>query len=72
MSDSEALIARLRRSNRRWKALALAACGALVLLALVGIAGAVRNRMQVEAAMRRINEAMEQSQIEAPNPGQPR
>ena len=72
MSDSEALIARLRRSNRRWKALAFTACGALVLLALVGIFDAARKRMQVEAAMREMNQRMARASLDAPNSGQPK
>jgi hypothetical protein len=72
MSDPGALIEQLRRSNRRWKALALAACAALVLAALVGFLAKARERMQVEAAMRQMNEALTRANLEAPNPGQPR
>jgi hypothetical protein len=72
MSDREALVEQLRRSNRRWKALALAACAGLILAAFVGFVVAVRERMQAEAAMRRVNEALTRANLEAPNPGQPR
>ena len=34
MSETDALVARLRRANRRWKALAVVACWALALAAL--------------------------------------
>jgi hypothetical protein len=79
MSDSEALIELLRRSNRRWRALALAACAALILAALLGFAATYRQRRQAELAARRINEALTRANqaltgadLEAPNPGQPR
>jgi hypothetical protein len=42
----------LRRSNHRWKTLALAACLALVLTALVGFAAISARERRVEAAMR--------------------
>ena len=42
------LVEQLRRSNRRWKALALAACAALVLMALVSVVAATRARKQAE------------------------
>jgi hypothetical protein len=72
VSDPEALIEQLRRSNRRWKALALAACAVLVLAALVGFVAKSRERMQAEAAMRRVNEALARANLEAPNTGLPR
>jgi hypothetical protein len=34
MSETDALVERLRRANRRWKALAVVACWALALAAL--------------------------------------
>ena len=34
MSETDALVARLRRPNRRWKALAVVACWALALAAI--------------------------------------
>ena len=42
----------LRRSNRRWKTLALAACTLLLLVTLFGIVAATRARIQAEHAMR--------------------
>jgi ferric-dicitrate binding protein FerR (iron transport regulator) len=45
MPDPKDIIEQLRRSNRRWKALALAACAALVLVALVGFVANLRERM---------------------------
>jgi hypothetical protein len=73
----------LRRSNRRWKALALAACAALVLLAFLSVAAATRARIQAEHAMRAEMVAREQAvlaeraaqnaaALRAANPGQPR
>jgi hypothetical protein len=68
----------LRRSNRRWKALALAACAVLILAVLFGIASAERRRRQLEAAMRDANAALasaNQARVQAQevaNPGQPR
>ena len=44
MPDPGDLIEQLRRSNRRWKVLALAACAALVLAALVGLVAKARER----------------------------
>jgi TRAP-type C4-dicarboxylate transport system permease small subunit len=37
MSETDALVARLRRANRRWKALAVVACWALALAVLAAI-----------------------------------
>jgi hypothetical protein len=71
MSDSEHLIAQLRRSNRRWKVLALAACSALILAAVLSYAKAARERMQVERAMADVRRALA-SVEKAENPGQPR
>jgi hypothetical protein len=41
MGDSEALIYQLQRSNRRWKALALLACSALLIVGIFGSVSAV-------------------------------
>jgi hypothetical protein len=71
MSEPEDLIEQLRRSNRRWKALALAACSALVLAALISYAHAVSERMRVERALRDVSAALASAR-EAENPGQPR
>ncbi len=72
MTDPEALIKQLRRSNRRWKALALAVCAALVLAGVVQFLAAARDRMRAEAAMRHMNDALREANLELPNPGQPR
>jgi hypothetical protein len=64
----------LRRSNRRWKALALGACATLVFIAVVSVMAATRARIQAEHAMR----AEQQARVAALNaanaatPGQPR
>jgi hypothetical protein len=71
MSDTEALIDQLRRSNRRWKAVALTACFALVLVALFGFIAAARQRFQTEAAMRDLLAAQSRAQM-ATNPAEPR
>jgi hypothetical protein len=68
----------LRRSNRRWKALALAACAVVMLAVLFGVATAERRRRQVEAALREANVALaiaNQARADAQraaNPGQPK
>ncbi len=57
MTESKDLVLvneQLRRSNRRWKALALTACAALILIILFGVLRAERQRIQAEAAMRDI------------------
>ena len=72
MSDSERLIEQLRRSNRRWKTLALAACATLVLWGLIGLWAAARQRIRAEAALREANEALARANLAAPNPGPPR
>ncbi len=48
----------LRQSNRGWKALALAVCAILVLVALFGVMGAEGERLRVEAAMRDMDPAL--------------
>jgi hypothetical protein len=55
----------LRRSNRRWKALALAACSALILIALFGSLAVTRQRYQAEAARRQAMEAMARAELAA-------
>jgi len=57
MSEADALIEQLRRANRRWKALALAACLALVIGAVALYANAYRQRLQVERALAEANRA---------------
>jgi len=51
MSEADALIEQLRRANRWWKALALAACLALVLAAVALYASAYTRRLQAERAL---------------------
>jgi hypothetical protein len=58
MSDPKDLVEQLRQSNRRWKALALAACSVLVLAVLFGSVVVARQRLQVEAERRQAMEAM--------------
>lgn len=64
----------LRRSNRRWKALALGACAALILVAMVSIMAATRARIQAEAAMRAEHDArvVALRAANAASPAQPR
>lgn len=69
---------KLRRSSRRWKTLALAACSVLILAALFGVATAAWQRARAEAAMREADAVLasaHQARAEAQraaNPGQPR
>jgi hypothetical protein len=65
------VIEHLRRSNRRWKALALAACAVLFLLAIVGYVRTERQRAQAEAAFQAANAALAEAQWAARH-GQPR
>jgi hypothetical protein len=64
----------LRRSNRRWKALALGACAALILIAFLSVMAATRARIQAEAAMRAERDARVAAlnAARAANPVQPR
>jgi hypothetical protein len=64
----------LRRSNRRWKAVALGACGTLILVAVLGVMSATRARIQAEFAMRAEQQARMDAlrAANAANPGQPR
>jgi hypothetical protein len=71
MSDQDALIDQLRRSNRRWKVLASIACSALLLAAALGYVSALKNRMQVERELRAANEALANAE-KAVNPGRTR
>src|SRR5262249_38341880 len=72
MSDPEVLIEQLGRSNRRWKALALTACFALVLVALSAVGAMATQPLAAAAAMRQANEALTRANLELANPGQPR
>lgn len=48
----------LRRSRRRWKALALAACSVLVIAVLLGSAAVYTAQMRADQEMRRANAAV--------------
>ena len=68
----------LRRSNRRWKALALAACAALAFVLLLGFVAvytaqlrANRELLAANAALARAHQARVDAQ-RAANPGQQR
>jgi hypothetical protein len=65
------VIEQLRRSNRRWKRLALAACSVLIVLALVILVSVEWQRRRAEAQLQAANEALARAQIVA-HPGQPR
>ena len=55
MSEPKDLVVvneQLRKSNRRWKTVALAACSALVLMAILSLVAAEKARRQAEAAVR--------------------
>jgi hypothetical protein len=71
MSEPKDLIEQLRRSNRKWKALALAACGALVLAAVFELVAVYWQRVRAEAQLQAANAALARAQM-ATNPGQPR
>jgi hypothetical protein len=64
----------LRRSNRKWKTLALGACATLILVAIMSVIAATRARIQAEVAMRAEQEARVAAfrAANAANPGQPR
>lgn len=70
----------LRRSNRRWKALALAACFVLVLMAIGSFVVGSIAKIQVERERRVALEARARAEVaaaalraaNAANPGQPR
>jgi cell division protein FtsB len=61
----------LRRSNRRWKALALAACFALALMVVGGFVAAVWQQARANAQLHAANAAVAQANA-ARNQGQPR
>jgi hypothetical protein len=48
----------LRRSNRRWKVLALTACALLLLVGLFSMAAAERERIRAEHALRAARDAL--------------
>jgi hypothetical protein len=68
----------LRRSNRRWKALALAACSVLLIMVVGIFVVATWERMRFERRKQALIEALErdsQARLEAPgavNPPPPR
>ena len=61
----------LRRSNRRWKAVALAACLALAITAIGSFVAAAMQRMRLEHQRRAAAEAFARANA-ALNQGQPR
>jgi hypothetical protein len=71
MSEPNDLIEQLRRSNRRWRALALTACSVLVLAALVGFVAMSREQMRTQQVMRELADAAANAQ-QAANSGQRR
>ena len=64
----------LRRWNRFWKALAMAACAVLVLVAFFSVVAASRAKWQALEAKRAERQGREAALIaaKAANPGQPR
>jgi hypothetical protein len=68
----------LRRSNRFWKTLALAACSALIVMAIVGYFAAYTAQMRANRQLLAVNAALasaNQARVEAQraaSPGQPR
>lgn len=64
----------LRRSNPRWKALALAACSALVFVVFLGFAAMSAARTRAMEAVRAERQARDAANIpaKAANPGQQR
>jgi hypothetical protein len=72
------VIEQLRRSNRRWKTLALAACAALLLLVVVGFVAVYTAQVRANRELMRANAALAeayQARVEAQravNPGKPR
>jgi hypothetical protein len=71
MSEQWDLIEQLRRSNRRWKALALAACSILVLVAVAGFVAMSRQQMLSKELMRAMEQAAANAH-HAANSGQAR
>jgi hypothetical protein len=68
-------IEQLRRSKRRWKRLALAACAVMIFVALFGVMRAEVGRMRAEAALSRALVREHQARAEAQqaaNPEQPK
>jgi hypothetical protein len=65
------LVEQLRRSNRRWKVLAMVACSILLLAVLASYVNVARERMRAEAALRDANAALARAQVAA-NLGQVR
>lgn len=51
LSEADALVERLRRANRRWKALALAACAVAALMAFASFVGSARERRAARGEM---------------------
>ena len=72
------VVKQLRRSNRFWKGLALAACALVIFVALFGVMRTEAERMRAEAALRRAEAEFANAQAaiassqRAANPGQPK
>jgi hypothetical protein len=67
------LVEQLRRSNRRWRVLALAACAVVILVALFGVMMAQAQRMRAEAVLSQALVEARQARVDAQravNPGQ--
>jgi hypothetical protein len=58
MSETDALVARLRRANRRWKALAVVACWALALAALAWCYAISRRQIEANRRLTEVNRAL--------------
>ena len=54
MSDLETQVARLRQANRRWKVLALAACGVLAFISAAWYLRATAERDRAQQALARV------------------
>jgi hypothetical protein len=65
------VIEQLRRSNRRWKTLARAACAALLLMVVGGFVAATWQQARANAQLRAANEALARANA-ARNQGQQR
>jgi hypothetical protein len=81
MSESKDLLLAneyLRRSKRRWKALALAACAALLFVTLFGFLAMTKGRMRFVRQRRQVIQALareHQARVvaqRAASPGQPK
>jgi hypothetical protein len=58
MSETDALVARVRRANRRWKALAVVACWALALAALTWCYAISWRQVETNRRLAEVNRAL--------------